>query len=238
MNKVLLLGSAGVLLLAVGCSGNRQKTASTPAPASSAPAISQAAAVPATAPDAGEPLTLPVPVSGTSNDDAWHFQKIKDRYCEGIQLKTTSRDGKYDLVILQEGRQAFLSFALHGRWEAARYQPSKGKLMVLRAKFEDGEEQRIEWDELGFATENLFGMLWAYPAPKQPSFGPVAAGSNDDSFGGDWYLIQDMMKHKTMLVEVAPVVTAQFDLTGLTHEMQKARSPKTEPILEARQDVQ
>lgn len=233
MNKIILLGSTVILLLAVGCSGNRQKTISTPPPAA-APAVSQAPAVPATAP-AGEPLTLPVPVPGTSKDDAWHFLKIKDRYCEGIQLKTTSLDGKYDLVILQEGRQAFLSFALHGRWEAARYQPSKGKLMVLRAKFEDGEEQRIEWDELGFATENLYGMLWAYPAPKQPSFGPVVAGSNEDLFGGDRLLIQEMMKHKTMLVEVAPVVTAQFDLTGLAHGMEKARSPKTEPILEARQ---
>jgi hypothetical protein len=234
MNMVILLGSAGMLLLAAGCSGNRQKTASAPA-ASAAPAVSQPARASTSATAPGEPLSLPVPSAGASHDDAWHSEKIKDRFSEGTQLKTTSLDGKYDLVILQEGRQAFLSFARHGRWESAHNQPAKGKLMVLRAKFEDGEEQRIEWDELGFATENLFGMLWSFPAPKGVSFGPAEANSNDNTFGGDRLLIQSMMRHKTMLLEVAPVVTAQFDLTGLARQMERARSPKTEPILEARQ---
>jgi hypothetical protein len=44
-----------------------------------------------------------------------------------------------------------------------------------------------------------------------------------------------MMKHKTMLLEVEPGVTTQFDLTGLEHELEKARNPKTQPVLEARQ---
>jgi len=234
MNKIIRSGSTGLLLLVVGCSGNHQKAVSPPAPAV-APAVSQATAVPMSASASGEPLSLPVPSPGTSNDDAWHSEKIRDRFSEGVQLKTTSLDGKYDLVILQEGRQAFLSFARHGHWASAHNQPAKGKLMVLRAKFEDGEEQRIEWDELGFATENLFGMLWSFPAPKGASFGPAAPSSNNDTFGGDRFLIQDMMRHKTMLLEVAPVVTAQFDLTGLVHQMEKVRSPKTEPTLEARQ---
>jgi hypothetical protein len=42
-----------------------------------------------------------------------------------------------------------------------------------------------------------------------------------------------MMKHKTMLLEVEPGVTTQFDMTGLAHEMEKVRTPKTQPILEA-----
>jgi len=235
MKKVILLGSTGVLLLAAGCSGNRQKNASTSGPV--APAVAQAAvaSTASTSPSVALPASLPVPSAGISNDDAWHSEKIKDRFSVGVQLKTTSLDGKYDLVILQEGRQAFLSFARHGRWESVHNEPAKGKLMVLRARFEDGPEKRIEWDELGFATENLFGVLWSYPAPKGASFGPVVASSNDDSFGGDQLLIQEMMRHKAMLVEVAPAVTAQFDLTGLAHQMEKARSSKAEPILEARQ---
>jgi hypothetical protein len=44
-----------------------------------------------------------------------------------------------------------------------------------------------------------------------------------------------MMKHKTMLLEVEPGVTTQFDMTGLAHEMEKVRTPKAQPVLEARQ---
>ena len=78
--------------------------------------------------------------------------------------------------------------------------------------------------------------MWAYPAPKV-ALGPAPAGSQVDSFGGDQLLIQDMLKHKTVLLEVEPGLTTQFDLTQLTHAMEKARAPKTEPLLEARQDV-
>jgi hypothetical protein len=44
-----------------------------------------------------------------------------------------------------------------------------------------------------------------------------------------------MMKHKTMLLEVAPGVTTQFDMTGLAHEIEKVRTPKAQPVLEASQ---
>jgi hypothetical protein len=44
-----------------------------------------------------------------------------------------------------------------------------------------------------------------------------------------------MMKHKTMLLEVEPGVTTQFDMTGLAHEMEKVRTPKKQLVLEARQ---
>jgi len=107
--------------------------------------------------------------------------------------------------------------------------------MYLRAKFEDGQEKRIEWDQLGFATENLCSVLWSYPARTDAPIGPVLVGLTGDSVGGDQQLIQDMMKHKTMLLEVEPGVTTQFDVTGLAHEIEKVRTTKTEPVLEARQ---
>jgi hypothetical protein len=47
-----------------------------------------------------------------------------------------------------------------------------------------------------------------------------------------------MMKHKTMLLEVEPGVTTQFDMTGLAHEIQKVRSAKTQLVLEARQTAE
>ena len=47
-----------------------------------------------------------------------------------------------------------------------------------------------------------------------------------------------MMKHKTMLLEVEPGVTAQFDTTGIAHEIENARISKTQPIIEARQTAE
>jgi len=47
-----------------------------------------------------------------------------------------------------------------------------------------------------------------------------------------------MMKHKTMLLEVAPGVTTQFDIAGLAHEIQKVRAPESQPILEAGQTAE
>jgi hypothetical protein len=63
----------------------------------------------------------------------------------------------------------------------------------------------------------------------------VPEGATGDSVGGDQLLIEDMMKHKTMLLEVEPGVTTQFDMAGLAHEMKKIRTPKAQPMLEARQ---
>ena len=109
--------------------------------------------------------------------------------------------------------------------------------MYLRVKFEDGQEKRVVWDELGFATENLYSVLWSYPAKADAPIGPVLEGPTGDSVGGDQLLIQDMMKHKAMLLEVEPGVTTQFDMTGLAHEMEKIRSPKARPVLEAMQSA-
>ena len=233
MKNIFLVGSTSILCFVIGCSENSQKTAST-----SVSPLAHAPAVPASAPPVAKEVSLPVPSAGSSTHQAWSSEKVKDLFSDGVGLKTTSLDGKYDLVVLQEGRQAFLSFAKHGNWKAVHSRPSKGKLMVLRAKFEDGQEKYIEWDELGFGTENLYSVLWSYPAPQDASQGSAQVGSNADNFGGDQLLVQDMTKHKTMLLEIAPGVTAQFDLTGLAREMEKARAPKPEAILEARQEVQ
>jgi hypothetical protein len=231
MKKVFLLVSTGILFIILGCSGNSQKTVSknaspvvraSVAPASASPVVEAAAA-------------LPVPAVGQPNQQAWHSENVKDHLGSAVALKRTSLDGKFDLVILQKGTHSFLSFVRHARWESVYHQPAKGKLMCLRVKFEDGQEKRIEWDELGFATENLYGVLWSYPAKTDAPIGPVLEGPTGNSVGGDQLLIQDMMKHKTMLLEVEPGVTTQFDMTGLAHEMEKFRSPKAQPVLEASQ---
>ena len=231
MKKVFLLVSTGILFIIIGCSGNSQKAVS-----KSAPAAVQASAAPAsTSPAVERAATLPVPSLGQKKQQAWRSENVKDRLGNAVVLKGTSLDGKFDLVILQKGKHSFLSFVKHARWESVYNQPAKGKLMFLRVKFENGQEKRIEWDELGFATEHLYSVLWSYPVKTDAPIGPVLEGATGDSVGGDQLLIQDMMKHKTMLLEVEPGVTTQFDITGLAHEMEKVRTPKTQPVLEARQ---
>ncbi len=232
MKKVSLLVSTGILLIIVGCSADSQKIVS-----KNAPADVQASAVPATLSLAVEPAAaqLPIPSVGHANQQSWHAENVADPLGNVITLKVTSTDGKFDLVILHEGTHSFLSFVRHAHWNAVHSQPAKGKLMYLRAKFDDGQEKRIEWDELGFATENLYSVLWAYPAKADAPIGPAPNGSASDSVGGDQLLIQEMMKHNTMLLEVEPGVTAQFDMMGLAHEMEKGRTPKTQPVLEASQ---
>jgi hypothetical protein len=219
----------GLLFTILGCSGNSQNAVS-----KSAPTVVQAA--PASAPPVVEPAAaLPVPSVGHVNQQAWRSENVNDPLGSAVALRRTSLDGKFDLVILQRGTDSFLSFVRHARWESVRHQPAKGKIMDLRVKFEDGQEQRIEWDELGFGTENLYSVLWSYPAKADAPIGPVLEGPKGDSVGGDQLLIQDMMKHKTMLLEVAPGVTTQFDMTGLAHEIEKVRTPKAQPVLEASQ---
>jgi hypothetical protein len=231
MKKVFLLMSTGVLFTILGCSGNSQKAVS-----KTAPTVVQASAAPASTSPVVEPAAaLPVPPVGHMNQQAWHSENVNDRFGNAVALRRTSLDGKFDLVILQKGTNSFLSFVRHARWESVRHLPAKGKLMYLRARFEDGQEQRIEWDELGFGTENLYSVLWSYPAKADAPIGPVLEGPKGDSVGGDQLLIQDMMKHKTMLLEVAPGVTTQFDMTGLAHEIEKVHTPKAQPVLEARQ---
>jgi hypothetical protein len=229
MKKVFLLVSTGILFTIFGCSGNSQKDAS-----KSAPTVVQAATAPASTSPIAEPeVVLSIPSVRQANQQTWRSENVKDRLGNAVALKGTSLDGKFDLVILQKGTYSFLSFVTHSRWESVHNKSAKGKLMYLRVKFEDGQEKRIEWDELGFATENLYSVLWSYPAKTDSPIGPVPDGSTSDTVGGDQLLIQDMMKHKTMLLEVEPGVTTQFDITGLADEMEKLRAPKTQPVPEA-----
>jgi hypothetical protein len=127
-----------------------------------------------------------------------------------------------------------VSFAKRAQWESVHHRAAQGKLMNLRLKFEDGEEKGIEWDELGFGTTKLYSVVWSYPTKADSPVGP-ASGSVSDSVGGDELLIQEMTKHAAMLLEVEPGVTTQFDITGLGREIEKARTPKTEPVLAATQ---
>ena len=234
MKKVFLLVLTGILFTILGCSGNSQEATS-----KSAPAVVQASTVPARTSSAVDPaVALPVPSLGQANQQVWSSEKVNDQLGNAIAVKGTSLDGKFDLVILQRGTHSFLSFVRHSRWESVYNQPAKGKLMYLRAKFEDGQEKRIEWDELGFATENLYSVLWSYPAKTDAPIGPVLVGPTGDSVGGDQQLLQDMTKHETMLLEVEPGITTQFDLTGLAHEMEKVRTAKTQPVLEAKQNAE
>ncbi len=86
--------------------------------------------------------------------------------------------------------------------------------------------------------EFLDGMTLKHPAKTDAPIGPVLGGATGDSVGGDQLLLEDMMKHKTMLLEVEPGVTTQFDLTGLAHEILKVRAPQSQPILEASQTAE
>jgi hypothetical protein len=230
MKKVFLLVSTGFLFTILGCSGNAQRAASE----STSSVVHASTALPSTFPSVEPAASLPLPSVGMANQQTWRAEDVKDGLGNAVALKETSLDGKFDLVILQKGTHSFLSFVRHARWESVYNQPAKGKLMFLRVKFEDGQEKRIEWDELGFATENLYSVLWSYPAKTDSPIGPVLEGSTSDSVGGDQLLIQDMMKHKAMLLEVEPGVTTQFDISGLAHEIEKLRTPKTQPVPEAR----
>ena len=231
MKRVLLLVSTGILFTILGCSGNSEKAVS-----KSAPAVVKASVAPASTSPAVEPApALSVPSVGQTKQQAWRSENVKDGVGNAVALKGTSLDRKFDLIVLQKGSYSFLSFVRHGHWESVHNLPAKGKLMYLRVKFEDGLEKRIEWDQLGFATENLYSVLWSYPAKTDVPIGPVLEGPTSASVGGDQLLIQDMMEHKTMLLEVEPGVTTQFDVTGLAHELEKVRSTKTQPVLEARQ---
>jgi hypothetical protein len=230
MKKVFLLVSTGFLCTILGCSGNAQRVASK----STSSVVHASTALPRTSPAVEPAASLPVPSVGMANQQGWRAEDVKDGLGNAVALQETSLDGKFDLVILQKGTHSFLSFVRHARWESVYNQPAKGKLMFLRIKFEDGQEKRVEWDELGFATDNLYSVLWSYPAKTQPPIGPVREASTSDSVGGDQLLIQDMMKHKAMLLEVEPGITTQFDMTGLAHEIEKLRTPKTQPVPEAK----
>jgi hypothetical protein len=148
MKKLAFAVSTGILFLVAGCSKGSGKTAS-----NSGPAVVQAAVAPAsTSPVTESAAPLPALAAGQANPRAWRSETFNDGLGTAVALKGTSLDGKFDLVVVQKGSHSFLSFARHGRWESVHNQPGKGKLMYLRVKFEDGEEKRIEWDELGFAT--------------------------------------------------------------------------------------
>jgi|SRR6516162_1517119 len=234
MKKVALLVSTGMLFLISGCSTNSQKSTS-----NGAPTVVQASiASVGTSPSAEPAAPLPVLATGPANPQAWRSEIFDDGLGNAITLKGTSLDGKFDFIVLQKGTHSFLSFVRHGRWGSVRNEPAKGKLMYIRVKFEDGREKRVEWDELGFATENLYSVLWSYPIQANAPIGPALEARSERSVGGDQLLLQDMMKHKTMLLEVEPGITTQFDTTGLAQKIESVRTDKTQPVLDARQTVE
>lgn len=234
MKKVLLLVSIGILFTISGCSENSQKTAS-----NSAPGVVQASVAPTTtSPPVTPAAPLPALAVGQTNQQVWRSEKFKDSLGNAVALKGTSLDGKFDLVILQKGTYTSVSFVRHARWESVYNRPAKGKLMSLRIKFDDGPEERIEWDELGLDTGNLCSLLWSYPAKANAPIGPVPKSTTFDSPEGDERLLQEMMKHKTMLLETEPGGTTQFEMTGLAHEIQKVRTTKIQPVLDARQTAE
>ena len=212
MIRIPNLGSISIALLLSACAANHSASVSTNA----APADDTR---PAPAPTAA----LPVPTGGHLSLQPWRPEPIDDHLGGAIVLKRTSLDGKYDLVILEKGREPFLSFVRHTRWEAVHDLAAKANVMDLRLTFEDGHEKPVKWNELGFGTANLYAVLWSYPA-------------KNDSVGGDQLLMQEMLHHRAMVLETEPGVTTQFDLTGLAAEMNKIRPSQPEPVLEARQD--
>jgi len=229
MKKVFLSLFAAILFTVMGCSHSSQSAAS-----NSTPALVRESVTSTDAPPVVKPVPeLPVPSLAQKNQHAWRFEDVKGRLGDDVLLKETSLDGRFDLVILQKGAHSFLSFVRHARWESVHNRPSKGTLVCLRVKFEDGQEKRVEWDELGFATEKLYSVLWSYPAKPDAPIGPMPQGPTADSVGGDELFVQEMMAHKTMLLEVEPGVITQFDMTGLRHEIEKVRTSKTQPVLEA-----
>jgi hypothetical protein len=228
MNKVFLLVFTGVLFTVLGCSGKPQNTASK-SPSSHVVETSSAAADRSAAVEAHAALPA---VSVGSNHEVWQSENVQDVLGNAIALKHTSLDGKFDLVIVLRGAHSFVSVAKHAQWETVHHRAAHGKLMNLRAKFEDGEERCIEWDELGSGTSSEYSVVWSYTAKSDSPVGP-AVNYASDSVGGDELLIQEMSKHTAMVLEVQPGVTTQFDIAGLTREIEKARAPKTEPVLAA-----
>jgi hypothetical protein len=221
MKMSLPMGSMSLVLILFGCSTSHP-VASTRTPG----ATPQASSAPANGVASSESTApLPKPSAGELSLQPWRPELINDHMGGAIVLKRTSVDGKYDLVVLEKGAVPFLSFAKHDKWDAVHDQPAKGKLMDLRFEFENGKEEHAEWDELGYGTENLRGVLWSYPV-------------STDSVGGDQRLIQEMVMHRAMVLEIEPGVTTQFDLTGLANEMKKVRGNQPEPTLEARQGAE
>lgn len=240
MKKLILLGCAAIVLVLLGCSAeSKNDVSASPQAVAQGPAAPTATTpVAATSPSPVPEASVPLPISASAkaNHLAWHAENVKDHFGSSIGLKTTSLDGKYDLVVVLQGIRSFVSFARRSHWESAHDQPGKGKLMYLRLKFEDGQEKHIEWDELGYATEDAHSVLWFYPARNDSPIG--ATTESPDVVGGDQLLAQDMMQHKAMVLEVEPGKTTEFDLTGLKQEMEKARAPKTQPTLTAMQGTE
>jgi len=224
MKKVLLLVSIGAIL---GCSGKPQNAVSK---ASVLPVV-QASSAPHSPLPTAEPVRALPTVSVGSSHRGWHSENVKDVFGNAVVLKQTSLDGKFDLVILQRGSRAFLSFAKHAKWESVYPRAAKGTLISLRLEFEDGQQRCVVWDELGFGTNDVYSVLWSFPVTTDFPDGPIVS-FNSDSVGGDELLIQELMRHTAMLLEVAPGVTTEFDIAGLPLDTQKVRAP-TEPILGA-----
>jgi len=230
MKTLLVLASSSLLAIAAGCSRNHPTST---APNSQPPASQPSSSAPARASVSAAPTTpLATPTVANLFPEPWRPEPVDDHLGGAMVLKRTSLDGKYDLVILEKGNQAFPAFARHGRWEEVHDKPAQGKLLTLRVKFEDGAEKEIEWDELAYGTADEHAVLWSYPA------GAAANADPANSTGGDKLLMQDLMKHRALLLEVEPGVTTQFALTGLGTEMAKIRPLHTDEVLSASQAAQ
>jgi hypothetical protein len=234
VKKFPLLLSTGILFTISGCSEESQKNV-----LSRTPDVVQASVARInTPPLVTQAVSLPALAVGQANQQVWRAGEFKDKLGSAITIKGTSVDGRFDLVILKKGTYTFVSFVQHERWESLHNRPAKGKLISRRIKFDDDPERLIELDELGLDTGNLYSILWSYPAKVNAPTGPAPKGTALDSPQGDERLLQDMIKHKTMLLEVEPGTMTQFEMTGLAHEIQKVRTTKIQPVLEAMQTAE
>jgi hypothetical protein len=231
VKKFPLLLSTGILFTISGCSEESQKNV-----LSRTPDVVQASVARInTPPLVTQAVSLPALAVGQANQQVWRAAEIKESLGSAVTITGTSVDGRFDLVILKKGTYTFVSFVQHERWESLHDRPAKGKLISLRVKFDDGPEKFIEWDELGLDTGNLYSVLWSYPAKANAPTGPAPKGTALDSPEGDERLLQDMIKHKTMLLEVEPGAMTRFEMIGLAREIQKVRTTKIQPVLDARQ---
>jgi hypothetical protein len=204
------------VLLVTGCSKSqveRTATVSNPNLAQVAPAL------PALVRPRGEPHEW----------SAKHSEDLTD-----FDLQETSLDGKFDLILdlslipcsgencgCRYGTEVFL--ATHGRYAALTQEPSAhDTLLHLRVEFDDGLVRPIEWDESSDTGHGLLADVSLYPAPTDVPIGP-SPKTNWTVLGDGNSLLEDLLAHKEVLVEVRPGVAAQFDLAGFSQAVAAAK---------------
>src|SRR5215470_9086732 len=115
MKKGSVLVYPCIVFAILGCSKVSQNPAVAP------PSVSAAN----TSPVSDITAALPVPSVAQAPRPGWHSVNVSDHLGEAVTLKATSRDGKFDLVILQKGSHFFVSFVRHGRWESVHNSAAK-----------------------------------------------------------------------------------------------------------------